>query len=99
MQGEGLAVLEESYAKQISLLVDSASPGMKITLDMEDALEEAERNNYDHNNIVSIRGNQILFKLSEDSGYTYSYFNDVDVTVDIVPKGGGISGYAVIYVN
>ena len=35
------AVLEEKYAKQIALIIDSAKSGMIIHLDMEDAIENA----------------------------------------------------------
>ena len=33
-QGQGAVLLEQSYAKQIALLIDSAKPEMTIILDM-----------------------------------------------------------------
>ena len=35
------AILEEKYAKQIALIIDSAKPGMNISLNMEDAYKKA----------------------------------------------------------
>ena len=81
-QGQGAVVLEQSYAKQIALLIDSAKPGMVITLDMEKAKNLAEKNNLDFSEIVSVNNNVIFVKLSQKGGYTYSFFNDVDVRID-----------------
>jgi len=72
------AVLEEKYAKQIALLIDSAKPGMTIHLNMEDAIEEADKGGWDIRNIVTRNDNVITVKLREKGGYSYSFFNDVD---------------------
>jgi len=74
------AVIEEKYAKQISLLIDSAKPGMIIHLNMEDAIEKANDNNWDKNKIVSINGNTVTVKLRESGENSYSFFNDVKVS-------------------
>jgi hypothetical protein len=78
-QGSGAVVLEQSYAKQIALLLDSAKPGMKISLNMKDAIELAEKNNV-LDKMVSIDKNIITVSLSDKGGYSYSFFNDVEVT-------------------
>jgi len=74
------AVLEERYAKQIALAIDSAQPSMKITLNMEDAKGKADKylgeENFDE--VVEIKDNVVTVKLREDGGYSYSFFNDVD---------------------
>lgn len=85
-QGEGAVILEESYAKEIALLIDSAKPGMVMQLDMEDAREVAEKNGIDFDKIVKREKNIITVKLTKDSGYSYSFFNDVDVSVFPAPK-------------
>jgi hypothetical protein len=77
-QGEGAIVLEENYAKEIAMIVNSAKPIMTLRLDMEDAKELAEENGIDFKNIVKINGNIVTVKLSKDSGYSYSFFNNVD---------------------
>ena len=71
---------EEMYAKQIALIIDSASPGMNITLDMSDAVQKAKKKNWD-GKIVSIDGNIVTVKLQDKgSGYSYDFFNDVDLS-------------------
>lgn len=75
----GVSLLEESYAKNIALLVDSSQPEMEIYLDMSDAIEKAEKEGYPVESIVEINGNIVSVKLTKDSGYSYSFFNDVVV--------------------
>lgn len=78
-QGQGAVVLEQSYAKQIALLIDSAKPGMTMILDMEKAKELAEKNGIAFEDIINKNKNVITVKLSEEGGYSYSFFNDVDI--------------------
>ena len=74
------AVLEERYAKQIAMIVDSAKPGMEIRINMEKAFEEADKNNWNRDGIVSIKDGLVNVKLNEKGkGYSYSFFNDVEV--------------------
>lgn len=74
------AVLEEKYAKEISLMIDSAKPGMTMELMMKKALEEAEKKNMPLDEVVSIDGNVVTVKLDQDSkGYRYSFFNNASV--------------------
>jgi len=73
------AVLEEKYAKKIALVVDSARPGMVIHLNMEDALKIAEKEKFPLGQIVSVNDNILTVKLREKGGYSYSFFNDVNV--------------------
>lgn len=78
-QGSGSIGLEQAYAKQISLIIDSAKPVSIIELNMNKALEVSEENGIDFEDIVTINKNIVLVKLTEDSGYEYSFFNDVEV--------------------
>lgn len=77
----GLNLVEESYSKQIALLLDSAKPEMNIYLNMEDALELAEEKwGAQHlNETVIINGNQVTVKLSEKSGQSYYFFNEIKI--------------------
>lgn len=77
------AVLEEKYAKQIALIIDSAKPGMVIHLNMEDAINEADKEGRNIGNIVLLTDNIITVKLREKGGYSYSFFNDVDVGANL----------------
>lgn len=79
-QGSGAIVLEESYSKQIAMIADFAKPIMLIKIDMEKGKKIAEDNGIDFNEIVSINENTVKVKLTETGGYTYAFFNDVDVS-------------------
>jgi hypothetical protein len=79
-QGSGAIVLEQAYSKQIAMLIDSANPVMLIKIDMEKGKTIAEENGINFNDVVSINGNMVRVKLSNGEGYTYSFFNDVDVS-------------------
>ena len=79
-QGSGVILLEQSHAKQISLLIDSAKPGMELMLNMDDAKSISDENKVDFSQVVKVNGNIVRVKLSEKGGYEYSFFNDVDVS-------------------
>lgn len=76
------AVLEEKYAKQIALILDSAEPGMVISLNMKDAIKIANKENRDLNNVISIQDNVVKVQLREKGGYSYSFFNDIVYDID-----------------
>ncbi|MCA9487423.1 MAG: hypothetical protein KC516_00500 [Nanoarchaeota archaeon] len=73
-QGAGAALLEQSYAKQIALIIDSAPPNSVIELNMEKGKKVAEKNGVSFENIVRIDGNKVVVKLSPDSQSSYSFF-------------------------
>ncbi len=75
------ALLEEKYAKQIALIIDSAKPGMIIHINMEDAIKKAQGEKQDIADIVRKNDNVITIKLKEKGDYSYSFFNDVGVNV------------------
>jgi hypothetical protein len=77
-QGEGAVILEESYAKEIALMIDSAKPVMTMRVDMQGAFEVAKKNGIDKKDVIKINGNVVTVKLTKDSSYSYSFFNNVD---------------------
>ncbi|MCK9595596.1 hypothetical protein M0R19_00195 [Candidatus Pacearchaeota archaeon] len=87
-QGNGAIVLEQSYAKNIALLIDSAKPVTEMKLNMEDAMTLAEKNGVSREEIVTRNGNIITVKLSKQGGYQYSFFSNVDVSIypDVIPE-------------
>ena len=89
-QGNGAIVLEESYAKQIALLINSAKPAMIMQLDMEKAMNLAERNGVPFSEVVQINGNVVRVRLSEKGGYSYSFFNDVEANSYVNPTKEGM---------
>lgn len=77
-QGEGAVVLEQAYAKEVALLIDSAKPGTTMLLNIEKGKKLAEKNNVAVEDMIKIDGNNVIVKLSEKGGYSYSFFNNVD---------------------
>lgn len=80
--------MEQSYAKNIALLIDEGKPITEMKLNMQDAFDLAQKNGIVREDIVKITGNIVSVKLSQNGGYQYSFFNDVDVTCypDISPE-------------
>jgi hypothetical protein len=87
-QGNGAIVLEQSYAKNIALLIDASTPKMDMKINMDKAFDLAEKKEIPRDEIVKIENNTVTVKLSANSGYSYSFFNDVDVSAyaDIYPN-------------
>lgn len=87
-QGNGAVILEQSYAKNIALLIDSAKPVTEMKLNMEDAFALAEKNGVKPEDIVKINENVVTVRLSDKGGYQYSFFNNVDPTAypDVFPN-------------
>ncbi len=87
-QGSGAVLLEQSYAKNIALLIDSAKPGMEMKLNMDDAMALAEKSGLNRSQVVQIEGNMVKVKLSQNGGYEYSFFNNVNVSAypDVLPQ-------------
>ena len=76
-QSSGVVLLEQPYAKQIALLIDSASPGMEIEIDMTKAMNLAKKNDVSFEDVVKIEENFVIVKLSKNSGKEYHFFNDI----------------------
>ncbi len=76
-QGTGAILLEDSYAKQIALLVDSAEPGTIMEINMKRGLDLSEEKGVDFKEAVSFSENYVKVKLSEKGGFEYPLFNDV----------------------
>ena len=74
-QGSGYALLEETTSKQIALIVDSASPGMVIRLDMEKAMKISEKNNLDFSKILNFENIDVFVEISDKGGYEYPVVN------------------------
>jgi len=84
----GAVILEQSYSKNIALLIDASTPVMDMKLNMDKAFDLAEKNKIPRDEIVQIENNIVTVRLSQKGGYSYSFFNDVDVSAyaDIYPN-------------
>lgn len=82
LKASAFSLSEEKYAKEIVLLIDSAKPQTTILLNMEKAFEVSDNNGIKREDVVKKVGtNSIQVQLGEKGGYTYSYFNNIDVSV------------------
>jgi hypothetical protein len=95
-QGSGAIVLEQAYSKEIALITDSAQPLMLIKINMEKGKKIAEENGIDFKDVVKIEGNIVSVKLTNNGGYSYSFFNDVDAKV--YPEVNAQNEYTGMYV-
>ena len=86
--GSQAPLYEQIYAKQISLAINKAKPGMVFELDIFDIYNIARKNRFE-GNIVLIDNvnNLITVKLTNGRGYSYNFFNDVHVDARIRDKG------------
>lgn len=98
-QGTGAVAFEQTYSKQIALMIDSSKPVMEIKLDMEKAKKIAEENEIDFEKAVTITGNIVRVKLSDKGGYEYSFFNDVEVNAFPEKKENEYTGIYVFTIN
>lgn len=95
-QGSGAILLEQTYSKQIALMIDSAKPVMEIKLNMEKAKKVAEENKINFDEAVSITNNVVNIKLSQKGGYGYSFFNNVEAKA--FPEKNENNEYTGIYI-
>lgn len=77
--GSDVSSLEKNTAAGIALMIDSAEPGTRIMYNLEDVLEESK----DVENPVRIEDNLVIVKLSDKSGFSYAFFNDLEIKYEI----------------
>lgn len=95
-QGSGAVIIEQTYSKEIALLIDSSKPVMEIKVNLEKAKKLAEKNGVSFDEVVSVSGNVVRVKLSPKGGYEYSFFNDV--LVNTFPEKNSENEYTGVYV-
>ncbi len=78
-QGSSVSMVEEPYAKKIALLIDSAKPGMMMKINMEDVVLAAEDGKINLDDAIRINGQYVVVDLGEGDGYSYHFFNKIDV--------------------
>jgi hypothetical protein len=85
-QGNRYFVYEESYAKQIALLIDNAKPDMAIMMNIEELVKIAKKENKPLNEMFSIDENNNMVKVKLDRGYGYRYFSNYKVDLKFDEK-------------
>jgi hypothetical protein len=79
-QGNGVSTLEDAYSKEVALLIDSARPGMIMTVNMQSAMSVADKNNIPFDKVVSIKGQYVTVTLDANQSKSYQFFNDINVS-------------------
>ena len=59
--GSNILVKEQSYAKEIALIIDNCKPGMSVLLNINDLIETAKKNNFPVENIVKLDKKNSVF--------------------------------------
>jgi len=82
MSGNEL-VYEQTYSKQVALIVDSAKPNMSVSIDVTKINEIAKENekNIEEVFFVDNENNKIIVSLNKKGGYEYRYFSDYNVSL------------------
>jgi hypothetical protein len=83
LQSSPVHIAEEGVAKQVALLIDASKPGSEIKINLKDFFEESEIRD-DKAIVIDHDRNVVVAKGSDDSFFEYSYFNDVDVSPNVV---------------
>ena len=88
--GSQAPLYEQSYSKQIALVINKASVGMEVELDLFDAYRLAGKNKYDGKIIhIDNENNNVNVKLVRGGGYDYNYFNDVSIVWNLINEDEG----------
>ncbi|MBS3075418.1 hypothetical protein J4429_03070 [Candidatus Pacearchaeota archaeon] len=83
--GSNILVKEQSYAKEIALIIDNCKPGMSVLLNINDLIETAKKNNFPVENIVKLdkKNNRVLVSLRQNSVFGFQYFSkDAEVKLN-----------------
>lgn len=78
-------IYEQAYAKQLALLVDNARPDMVVMVNIDELIPIALKKNKDINQVFSVdeNTNEIKVNLNPKGGYSYKYFSDNSVKLDV----------------
>jgi hypothetical protein len=82
-QKSGASVWEDYYAKQVTVVMNSAKPGDVIVLDVHKATEIAQKSGVTFGLLFSISDQETCVKLSQGRKTCYSFFNKVDAEIEL----------------
>lgn len=94
-QGNGASALEDSYSKQVALSIDAGMPGTTILVNFQSAKEVSDKNKIPFQDVLLIKNHYVTVKLSDQSGKSYQFFNDINVSTVRPEKdvNGNFDGY------
>jgi hypothetical protein len=78
------SLVEQIYAKQVSLLIDKAKPGTEVYIDIS-RLEEIAKKNSFREEIIKIdnKKKEVVVRLTKGEGYSSNFFSNNDVLWNI----------------
>ena len=82
--GSRALIYEQSYAKQVALIIDNAKPDMAILLDVSEGLEVARKSEKDLSKAFVLKDGKVFVDLGRGGGYSYEYFTNYDVNLKLV---------------
>jgi len=85
--GNSAIAYEQSYAKEIALLIDNAKPGTNILLNVQDGLKIAKDSGQDLSRMFSARDNKVFVDLTGKGSYSSAYFSDYNVEINMNGNG------------
>ena len=79
--GAQVTIAEQTYAKQIALLIDNAKPGTIIDLDVSELKTISEKNKIalDKTIIIDNKAGKVRVALTSKGGYEFGFFNSADI--------------------
>ncbi|MBS3092239.1 hypothetical protein J4466_02360 [Candidatus Pacearchaeota archaeon] len=78
--GTNAGLYEQVYSKQIALLIDSAKPGMVISINLNEMKSFIEENKLSLDQIINLQNGKVIVKLTQGSkGYIFDYFSNYEV--------------------
>lgn len=85
--------LEDFYAKEIALLIDGATPGTNLAIDVTELAGVAVKNGKPVRDMINIDNvnNKITVSTRLNTGTSFVFFNDVDVVYKPVELPSGSS--------
>jgi len=81
--GSRALIYEQSYAKQIALIIDNAKSDMVISLDVSEGLEIAKKTENDFSNSFKLKDGRVYVDLGKGGGYSYEYFTDYKINLNL----------------
>jgi len=77
--GSHTGIMEETYAKQIALTIDSMDKNMEVEMDLSELYKIAEKNDFKGELFFLEKDkNIIIVTAGKGEGYRYRYFSDLD---------------------
>lgn len=77
----GALAYEQTYAKEIALILDKAKSGSNISIDFSEGYEISKKNNFaqnDFSNLVRIDKDKVYVSLDNGGGYSMPYFSNLE---------------------